>query len=91
MLTPEATETPIPLTGEVRPKIGPTAQTGTRAASDDAGRAGLAQRLRKGTRPGLFIALYIPLYERLTVGSIAAAHKAFAMFVTPLALAMLSA
>ena len=50
MLTPEATETPIPLTGEVRPKIGPTAQTGTRAASDDAGRAGLAQRLRKGTR-----------------------------------------
>ena len=40
---------------------------------------------------GLFIALYIPLYERLTVGSIAAAHKAFAMFVTPLALAMLSA
>ena len=41
--------------------------------------------------PGLFIALYIPLYERLTVGSIAAAHKAFAMFVTPLALAMLSA
>ena len=50
MLTPEATETPTPLTGEVRPKIGPTAQTGTRAASDDAGRAGLAQRLRKGTR-----------------------------------------
>ena len=46
MLTPEATETPIPLTGEVRPKIGPTAQTGARTASDDAGRAGSARKLR---------------------------------------------
>jgi hypothetical protein len=47
MLTPEATETPIPLTGEVRPKIGPTAQTGARTALDDAGRAGSAQKLRQ--------------------------------------------
>ncbi len=36
MLTPKATEIPIPLTGEVRPKIGQTAQAGARTASDDA-------------------------------------------------------
>jgi hypothetical protein len=51
MLTPEATETPIPLTGEVRPKIGPTAQTGTRAASDDAGRAGDGESMVPFVRP----------------------------------------
>ena len=41
--------------------------------------------------PGLFNALYSPLYERLTSGSMAAAQVALAMFVTPFALAMLSA
>ncbi len=35
--------------------------------------------------------LYSPLYERLTSGSMAAAQVALAMFVTPFALAMLSA
>lgn len=49
MLTPEATETPIPLTGEVRPTIGPTAQTGARTALDDADWAGSSQKLRKGS------------------------------------------
>ena len=41
--------------------------------------------------PGLFNALYKPLYERLIAGSRAAAHRASAIFVMPLARAMLSA
>jgi hypothetical protein len=49
MLTPEATETPIPLTGEVRPKIGPAAQSGARTALDDAVWAGSSQKLRMGS------------------------------------------
>ena len=41
--------------------------------------------------PGLFNACYSPLYERLMAGSRAAAHRASAILVTPLARAMLSA
>ena len=41
--------------------------------------------------PGLFNAHYIPLYDRLISGSRAALHMAFAMFATPLALAMFRA
>jgi hypothetical protein len=40
---------------------------------------------------GLFSAVYSPLYEMLTAGSIAAFQRASAMFVAPLARAMLSA
>ena len=46
---------------------------------------------KAGPYAGLFNALYSPLYERLTSGSMAAAQVALAMFVTPFALAMLSA
>ena len=48
MLTPEATETPIPPTGEVRPKIGPTAQTGARTALDDADWRDRPKRYERG-------------------------------------------
>jgi hypothetical protein len=41
-------------------------------------------------RPGLFNAHWTPLYERLTVGSMAAIQRARAMFSAPLARAMLS-
>ena len=41
--------------------------------------------------PGLFNALYKPLYERLMLGSIAAIQSASAILVTPFARAMLSA
>ena len=40
--------------------------------------------------PGLFNAHWTPLYERLTVGSMAAIQRARAMFSAPLARAMLS-
>jgi hypothetical protein len=40
--------------------------------------------------PGLFNARYRPLYERLILGSRAAAHRASAILVTPFARAMLS-
>ena len=46
-LPPEAIDNPIPLTGVVRLKIGPTAHTGARTALDDAGRARSRQKLRK--------------------------------------------
>lgn len=39
--------------------------------------------------PGLFNALYKPLYERLMLGSIAAIQSASAILVTPFARAML--
>lgn len=59
-------------------------------------KTGLVIEIRKAMRnlgltPGLFNALYRPLYERLRAGSRAAAQVALAMLVTPFALAMLSA
>jgi len=52
----------------------------------------LAGELAKetGIAPGLFNAHWTPLYERLTVGSMAAIQRARAMFSAPLARAMLS-
>ena len=51
-----------------------------------------AHRARSSmVRAGLFNACYSPLYERLMAGSRAAAHRASAILVTPLARAMLSA
>src|SRR5208283_5578252 len=41
--------------------------------------------------PGLFNALYSPRYERITAGSSAPVPQAWAMFLTPFALAILRA
>jgi hypothetical protein len=51
----------------------------------------LELRSRRVMLAGLFSAVYSPLYEMLTAGSIAAFQRASAMFVAPLARAMLSA
>jgi hypothetical protein len=48
-------------------------------------------RVKTGIATGLFNAHYSPLYERLMAGSRAALHMALAIFVAPLALAILSA
>ena len=48
MLTPEVTKALLPPTGEVRPKIGLTAQTGAWIASGNAGRVRLIQESRRG-------------------------------------------
>ena len=42
-------------------------------------------------QPGLFNALYSPVYDRLTAGSSAAFHRALAMFARPFALMILRA
>src|SRR4051812_12087500 len=49
-----------------------------------------APELQTRSVPGLFNAHWTPLYERLTVGSMAAIQRARAMFSAPLARAMLS-
>ena len=49
MLMRASTKALLPPTGEVRPKIGPSAQTGAWAASGDASRARLLQRSRRGS------------------------------------------